>query len=451
MSDTHSVPGPAVGGDLRPDERAELETLRAEIQVLRDLPAAAPRRRRIGWRFPVATLLIVLGCVLAPVSVLAVWTANQVSDTGRYVANVEPLVRNPAVQGALADKITIQITGALNVKGLTDQAAAQLSQRGLTRISTLLTSFGPSIASSVNGFIHSQVLQIVSSPAFDTAWVQANRIAHGQLVAALSGRTGGAISSSNGQVSIGLGPFITQAKQDLSARGFTLANSIPAINPTFVLFSSRDLVKAQGGYRLINDLKIVLPILSLLLMGAGIYIARQHRRALIAAGLGLAASMLVLAAGLAIARTIYLNSVPKNVLPSDAAAALFDTFVRFIKDGLRALLAVGLLVAAGAFLTGPSVSAIRTREVFRSGLGWLRHRGELAGLRTGPAGQWTYAHRKGLRISALALVAVVFVFLGHPTALLVVLLVVLALVALGLIELIGRPPVPGTAAHVGAE
>jgi hypothetical protein len=399
----------------------------------------------------VATLLIVVGCLLAPVAVLAVWTANQVSDTGRYVANIEPLVHNPAVQGALADKITNQITAKLDVKGLTDQAAAQLSGRGMTRAGTLLTSFAPSIASSIDGFIHSAVLRVVSSPAFATAWVHANQVAHGQLVAALSGRTGGAISSSNGQVAISLGPFIDVAKKDLSARGLTLVNSIPAINPTFTLFSSRELVKAQGGYRLINDLKIVLPILSLLLMGAGVYVARTHRRALIGVGLGLAASMLVLAACLAIARGIYLNSVPRNVLPSDAAAALFDTFIRFIKFGLRALLAVGLIVAAGAFLTGPSATAVRTRQAFGSGLGWVRRRGELAGLRTGPVGSWTYAHRKGLRISAVSLVAVVFVFSGQPTALLVVLLVILLLVALGLIELIGRPPVrPETAAHVGA-
>jgi hypothetical protein len=33
-----------------------------------------------------------LGCVLAPISVLAVWTASQVSDTNRYVANVAPLI-----------------------------------------------------------------------------------------------------------------------------------------------------------------------------------------------------------------------------------------------------------------------------------------------------------------------------------------------------------------------
>ena len=68
------------------------------------------RRRRPGWRGPVATLCIVLGCILAPVSVLAVWTANQVSDTNRYVENVAPLIHEPAVQSALTDKITLRST-----------------------------------------------------------------------------------------------------------------------------------------------------------------------------------------------------------------------------------------------------------------------------------------------------------------------------------------------------
>ncbi len=50
----------------------------------------------------------------------------------------------------------------------------------------------------------------------------------------------------------------------------------------------------------------------------------------------------------------------------------------------------------------------------RSGVGWVRHGGERAGLRTGPAGTWTYAHRKALRIFAVALAALVFVFWGEP-------------------------------------
>jgi hypothetical protein len=275
--------------------------------------------------------------------------------------------------------------------------------------------------------------------------VQVNTVAHQQIVKALSGN-GGAVSTSNGQVVISLGPFISIVKQDLVARGFTLANSIPPINPTFTVFTSRELVKAQSGYRLINNLKIVSPILVLLLIAAGVYVARNRRRALIGAGLGFAASMLVLAAGLQIFRGIYLHSVPSSVLPSDAAAALFDTFVRFIKEGLRTLLVVGLVVAAAAFFTGPSVTAVRTRSAFGSGLGRLRHFGERSGVSTGPAGLWTFSHRKGLRVGAVALAALIFVFWGQPTAAVVILIVVLLLVVLGLIELIGkRPERPQTA------
>src|ERR1035441_8669287 len=129
---------------------------------------------------------------------------------------------------------------------------------------------------------------------FANARIQVNTVAHAEMVKALSGQGGGSISVANGQVVIDLAPFINIVKQDLSARGFTLVNSLPPIHPTLALFWARDLVKAQTLYRLINDLKIVLPVLALLLIGAGVYVARGHRRALIGAWLGFAASMLVL-------------------------------------------------------------------------------------------------------------------------------------------------------------
>ena len=426
----------------RHDEALELERLRAEVAELRAQQAA--RHRRVGWRAPVATVLIVLGCVLAPISVLGVWTANQVSNTDRYVANVEPLVHNPAVQNALTDKITNEITTQVNVTGYANQAAAALTGKGLPRVGTLLKTFAPQISSAFAGFVHGQVHGIVTSPQFAQLWVTANTRIHAQLVKVLSGQGSKSITTSNGQVVLNLGPFIDLVKQDLVKRGFTIVSKLPYINPTFALFSDKYLVKAQTGYRLVNDLKIVLPILALLLLAGGVYVARSHRRALIGAGLGLAASMLVLAAGLLIFRGIYLNSVPSNVLPANAAAALFDTFVRFIKDGLRWVLVVGLVIAAGAFLTGPSVTAVRTRGAFTSGFGWLRHSGERMGLRTGPVGTWTYAHRRALRISAVALAALIFVFWGEPSAAVVIVIVVLLLVVLGLIELIGSRPAPPT-------
>jgi hypothetical protein len=86
----------------------------------------------------VAAILIVLGCVLAPVSVLAVWAANEISNTGRFVATMEPLVHDPAIQNALTGKITAEITTKLNVTGYAGQAEAALSSRGLPRVSALL-------------------------------------------------------------------------------------------------------------------------------------------------------------------------------------------------------------------------------------------------------------------------------------------------------------------------
>jgi hypothetical protein len=246
------------------------------------------------------------------------------------------------------------------------------------------------------------------------------------------------VTVSNGQVVVGLGPFIADVKQNLSAQGLTLVNKLPTPNPTFTLFSAKYLEKAQTLYRLINDLKIVLPILTLLLIAAGVYVARRHRRALIGAGLGFAVSMLVLGAGLLIFRNIYLGSVPAS-LPADAAAALFDTFVRFIKQALRVLLLVGLIVAIGAFLTGPSTTAVKIRGACASGIAWIRQSGERAGLRTGPVGTWTYAHRTVLRAGAVAVAALVFVFWGQPTGVVVIVIAGLLLLVLGLIELIGRP------------
>ena len=443
----------AGGSELTDDEHAELKQLREEVAQLKSSQehlAASGRRRHLGWRGPVATVLIVVGCLLAPLSVFAVWTANQVSSTDRYVANVAPLIHEPSIQRALTDDITRQITTRLNVKGLATQAAGALTQRGLPRVGALLNSFSGQLASAVNGFIHTQVAKIVASPQVARLWVQVNTAVHAQLVKALSGQSNGAVTISNNQVVLNLGPFINVVKRDLANRGLTIVNKIPQINPTLALFSAKYLVKAQTGYRLLNDLKWALPILTLVLLGLGVYVARSHRRALIGAGLGLAASMVILGVGLTIFRGVYLNSVPPRVLPADAAAVLYDTLIRFIRDGLRVLLVVGLIVAIAAFFSGPSVTAVRTRGAFKSGFDWLRRSGEHAGVSTGPVGRWTYTHRKALRITAVAIAALVFVFWGQPTWVTALVIAIVLLIVLGLIELIGRPPAqPQVAAQPG--
>jgi hypothetical protein len=445
MSQDHELGPGAADSELSQDERAELERLRAETAELHSQEAGTTgtaRKRRFSWRTPVSIVLIVLGCILGPVAVLGVWAGNEVSDTGRWVATVEPLIHDPAIQNVLTDKITAQITSRLNLTGTINQATAQLNDKGLTRISSLLTTFGPQISSAVTGFIHSTVHTVITSPAAAKIWVQVNTVAHRSLVQVLSGQGNGAISTANGQITLNLGPFIAVVKQDLIEHGFALASNIPPVSPTIALFQAKDLGKAQSYYRLVKASRIVLIILTLLLLGAGVWVARGHRRALIGAGLGLAASMLILGIGLDIGRSIYLSSVPSSTLPTDAAAAAYDALVHFLRETLRVVLAVGLVVAIAAFFTGPARAAVQTRAGIKSGFEWIRHFGERRGVSTGPVGEWTYQHRRGLRIGVVALFALMFVFWGQPTPLVVIVMVILLLVILGLIELIGRPPAP---------
>lgn len=99
-------------------------------------------------------------------------------------------------------------------------------------------------------------------------------------------------------------------------------------------------------------------------------------------------------------RTIYLNAIPSEVLPHDAAALLYDTVVRFLRLGLRTVLVLALIVAAAAFLTGQSVTAVRTRRGITTAIDRLRGGAEQAGWNTGPVGAWVYRNKTVLRIAA---------------------------------------------------
>ena len=281
--------------------------------------------------------------------------------------------------------------------------------------------------------------KVVESDAFADAWVQANRLAHAELVKALTGEGNGSITVANDTVSINLAAFIQTVKQQLVASGFTLAERIPAVEASFPLFQSDQIPRARSAFNLLTTLGNWLPFIALLLIGLGVYVAKDHRRALVGAGIGVAAGMLVLALGLAVFRSVYLDAVPSSLLPHDAAAILYDTIVRFLRAGLRTVFVLGLVVAAGAFLTGQSATATHARQGLAGAIGWLQRGAEGAGLRTGPVGTWVQANKRVLRIGAVALASLALVFWTRPTGKVVIGLALALLVVLAVIEFLARP------------
>lgn len=426
---------------LTVDERAELERLRRENLTLRT--GGPPPRRRVRWRSVAAVVLLVLGCGLVPMSLLAVWTHNQLSNTDRFVETAGPLIADPAVQEAITNRVTTTVFEYVDVQGLANEAVDALGAQGLRpQLVDRLHGLTPTLASAVTGLVRSKVGELVASPEFASAWNQAARVAHQQMVTILSGDSQ-AIVVRGDTVYMDLAPFIDVAKQRLSAEGLTIVDRIPQVHPTIALAPADQLVRARTAYATLDSLATVLPWISLLLLAVGVYLTRSRLRGLIGAGIGVALALVVLAAGLLVARGMLVSAVPPAGAP--AAASAFDIMVRFLREGGRALFVLALVVALGGFLAGSSDTAVSIRRWFTSQL--QRIRGGPSP--TGPASTWVRAHVRGLRIGAVALAVLIFVFLERPTGVAILVIATGLLVVLAVIEFLARPGASASAPRLG--
>jgi hypothetical protein len=374
-------------------------------------------------------VLLVLACVLAPIAGTSIWLKNQVTSTNRYVRTVKPLASNPAIQSAVADNVTKALFSRVDVQAEAKQALPPRAQ----------FLAGP-LASALRTFTENTTKRFLASPRFQTLWVNVQRRAHTRLVHVLTGE-GKGLDTKGGKVVIDLSPIIAQVKQELSKRGLTNFKRVPAgaVGTSITLIESKNLEKAQQGVKLLKGAAIALPLIVLALLAAAIGLSRRRRRTLLQASLGIAFAMAVLGIGLTLGRSVYLSYVVGPNLSHDAASAFYDTLVHYLRVGLRAIAAVALLVAAGAFLTGPSRAAGAVRGWFGSAVAWVQGG---SGVGATPVGLWVGRNKRPLRVGAILLPVIIFMLWNTPSVTVLVVLVVLALLLLLAIEVLGRAPPP---------
>ena len=433
---------------------AEVERLRAQVAQLQATLAA---REESGTRPPVQEghrhpvrwigfgVVMALVGLLAPLAILATWVHDEISDTDRYVQTVTPLASDPAVQDAIITRTTNTIMDRIDVQAVTQDAVNALSKQGLSpRATAALTALSVPIANGVRGFVENAVGKLVRSSQFQEAWVAANRVAHTQMVAVLTGKKGGAVQVSGNTVYLDLGPVIAQVKDQLTASGFSLASKIPTVTTQFPILESNDITKAQSAFRWLGAVARALPILALLLLALAVALAPARRKGLVIGAGIVAASMVMLGLVLNGFRSVYLDALPSDVSQS-AAGAIYDTLAGFIRLNLRAVLVVFLAVAAIAWVTGPWGPAVATRTGTNRAIESVRHRSDSAGLGTGAFGAGLYRMRTAIRVSVLGLALLVYVLAAHPTGAFAITVLVVALLVLLLVELLARPPAPAPA------
>jgi hypothetical protein len=419
-----------------PDADADNEELRREVERLRR------RTRHRPARTIPAVLLIIIACVLAPLSVVSVWAADFVGDTDRYMATVGPLASNPDVQAAVTNRVTNVVVQQIDIPAQVNDLVSGLESRGLPpNASAALSGLAGPIANGITGFIHSTVARVVASPAFATIWTTVNRQAHSSVVKALTGQGGGAVQLSGNDVNIDLAPVIDQVKTQLVAAGLGLAARIPTVHTSFTVASSDNTQKVKTGFRLLQALGNWLPIITVLIAAGGVLCALHRRTALIATALGFLAGMILLGAVLAVGRTFALQQLPAGA-SEPAASAVIDAVLHFLRITIRTVGVLAAVVALGAYLSGPARYAGAVRRFCIAAIGWPRAVFDRAGLGLGPVEPFVRRFRAWVIWGALLIAALVFALWNHPTVATVVWTTVIILFALAVVEFLAPSTPP---------
>jgi len=373
------------------------------------------------WRRILVGFLVVLGCVLAPLSVLSVWMKSTVLNTDNYVSTVAPLASDPDVQQALANRITNAIVQNTDVESkIADALPAKAA------------FVAPAVARGLAQYVDQAALKLVQSDQFDKLWTQANKRAHPQIVALLEGKEGKHISTKNGQIVLTLGPVAEKVQAVLDKAGIDVFSSSSGSAPQIVLFSSNDLKSAQGITNLLQKSAWVLPFLTILAFGVAIALSGNRRRTILRGSLGIALGFALLLAVLNSGRHFYLDALPATV-SRPAATAVYDQLLTLLRLSLRTGLVISLVVALGAWLSGPGSFATKIRE------------GTLALVRGHDTGEepsgfavWVAGHKTPLRALVVGVALVILVVINAPTPAEVLVLAIIVILLILLIEFLGR-------------
>jgi hypothetical protein len=463
MTESRADEGLSTADDERARLVAEIDRLRVERDALEARVERTQRTaaRRGSVRRVLVGLLAALTCVAVVLATTAVWAHQTVLNTDRWVATVAPLGQDPAVTNALTARISDQV--------FTIIPAQQLVAEALPERSRFLAA---PLTNAVKGFVTDQVHNLLTSPQFEEAWIEANRIVHTRVVAVLRGDSE-VVQTRDGQVVLNLLPVVNQAlsqveqfASDLIGRDVNLPEitngEVPEaaraklqqalgvqLPPDFgeiVVFSSGRLAAAQDAVRFADRLMVLLVLLALVLLVATFWLSRSRRRTLLQVTVG-AMFGFVIVRRLAMRGQQDIVGMVQVDVNRAAVQAVTDRVLSgfFALTGL--LIVIGLVLVALALVTGPYRWAValrrRTAELWRA-LITAGDRGSDATMAS-PAGAWIRDHTALLQLGGAIVGVLVLLVADLSWAGFLIILTVLALYELALWRLTrGRGDGPDT-------
>jgi hypothetical protein len=300
--------------------------------------------------------LVVLGSVLAFLSVFAVWIERQALNTDDWVSTSGKLIQNSTIRAALSDYLVDQLYENVNV-----EAELKSILPGDTK-----DLAGPA-AGGLRQVAGNGAERVLETATAQSLWEDANRSAHEQLLAVLEDK-GEAVSTEEGNVSLNLGSLLTNLADQVGI-GASLAEKLPPDAGQIQILRSDELKTAQNIAIAIKGLALVLSILTFVAFGAAIYLSREGRWVTVLfSGIGLIAAGFAVIVARQIAGGIVVDQLVTVESAKAAGEAAWSISTSLMTSIATTVIVVGVLFALAGWLASPTGSARATRRAIAPAL-----------------------------------------------------------------------------------
>ncbi len=300
--------------------------------------------------------LVVLASLLAFLSVFAIWIERQALNTNDWVNTSSRLLQNQKIRSALADYLVEQLYENVDVE---EELEGRLP--GETK------EFAGPISGAVRQFAGQGAEKVLETSAMQSAWEDANRVAHEQLLAVIENKKD-AVSTAEGDVKLNVGSLITNLADQIGV-GKTVAEQLPADAGQIEILHSDELQTAQNIVAAIKGLALILSLLTFLVFSLAIYLSRPGRWVTVLfSGAGLIAAGFAVIVVRQIAGGIVVDQLVKTESARPAGEAAWSIGTSLMVSIAVTVIIVGVLFAAAGWLASPTKPARATRRVLAPAL-----------------------------------------------------------------------------------
>jgi hypothetical protein len=301
-------------------------------------------------RMLLARILVVLGAILAVLSLIAGYVRFQALDTQNVEDTAGELIADPQIRNEVAATLVDQLYSNVDVEGILNERLPP-DQKGLA---------GP-IAGAVRIAADPAAQRVLARPRVQELWVRSVGRSHQALLRVLEDKTG-PVTTEGGDIVLDLRPLVIQ----LGDRIAIVGNVNQRLGPDagrIKIMEADQLETAQDLTQLAKTLGTWLWIVPIVLWAVAVWLAEGRRRSILRM-IGFSAILVGLAVLVArrIAGSEVVDSLAKAESTKAAASDAWDILTDQLKDGGITLIGIGVVLLVAVWISGPSKWATDSRR-----------------------------------------------------------------------------------------